>query len=373
MVALLLVPLIVVAAFAVDFGAAYLNKRQLSTAADAAALAAARYYAAQTGTCHTFSDPTDANYATRYAAATALAQNYMDKNVNGATAQPLELSCGSDDSLLVTFRDTKSTPAGLGTLVGVGKVPTGRDATASVFVNLQGAALPYAMCVADAVIVRNNPTTVERGVYPGACGNFSGNWYTIDCPEDSGNTSQNNLAKACTTPIRIITTTPPDTDNAATELQLKNTCDGQPFTADPGCLRGNSGNITSNNLLDFWDSLVGTTVLLPVIYNNTVSTQGSGGGSTTHYPIAGFLGAKICGYHWGSHDSGTMSPDPACNGVNNSHNYSPSQAITGNGNQDNYLLLVYSSYVSSGTVGSTTCKLGDTSCDLGNHGAALVR
>ena len=47
MTVILLVVLIGMAAFAVDLGAAYTNKRQLSIGADAAALAAAKSYATQ--------------------------------------------------------------------------------------------------------------------------------------------------------------------------------------------------------------------------------------------------------------------------------------------------------------------------------------
>jgi hypothetical protein len=137
--------------------------------------------------------------------------------------------------------------------------------------------------------------------------------------------------------------------------------DSTGWSEDPGCLRGNPGNI-QGQVSDFWQTLLGETILLPVVYPTTITPLT---GSQTHYPVAGFIGAEVCGYHWGnnSNDQGKWSADK-CAG--NSFDVSAG----GNGN---YMLLVYSSYLSSGVAGpSTTCGLGDTNCD-GNRGISLVK
>ena len=73
--AALSVVVVTVAAFAVDFGMAYTSKRQLQTAADAGALAAASYYTQQLGNCSTLIG--NASYKT---AAQAIATDYVTNN-----------------------------------------------------------------------------------------------------------------------------------------------------------------------------------------------------------------------------------------------------------------------------------------------------
>lgn len=363
MVALLTVALVVTAAFSVDFGRAYVAKRTLSTGADAAVIAAARYFALQQGSCTTLSDPADPNYAARIAAAQAAAVAQLSSNDPLATAGTVTVQCAPPDNkaLLVSFDDSRSVDTVLGKAAGVGKIGTARAATASVFVPLNGNAVPYMVCVADANILRQNPNTVQKVVYPGGCGDYGGDWYTIDCPEDAGNTSQNNLAKFCQTPVSVIETVPADTDNPVTELQLKATCENQPYSATPGCLRGNSGNISGSQLIGFWDGLLGKTILMPVIYPNTSS--GKSAGSQIHFPVAGFIGAEVCGYHWGSKHAQWLSD--RCAGT--------SLDVADGGSDERYALFVFSNYLSSGTAGGPSgCAIG-ASCDTGNRGVGLVK
>ena len=87
MVAVLTVALIVMAAFAVDFGLAYTKKRELQNGADAASLAAAQYFMENmTGECDS------SKIASLLSDAEAEADNYMDANVAGADTSGTNLT-----------------------------------------------------------------------------------------------------------------------------------------------------------------------------------------------------------------------------------------------------------------------------------------
>jgi Flp pilus assembly protein TadG len=364
--------MLVLAAFAVDFGRAYTTKRQLSTAADAAAIAAARYYATQQGTCAQFT--ADALIkGPLWQAASSIAKDYLDRNIASATALNLTVECAPGaKGVRVTFSDYKSTATTFGVLANVKQIPTSRNATADVYVPLSGNAVPFLLCFSDVQNIRDNPNTIQKASFPQpACDAYPGTWYTVNCPEDVNTSSQNNLDKFCKEPIWIIKTTPAGIETSDTETQLRTTCEDKPFSANPGCLQGNPGNIGNSGDRAFWDSLLGKTVLMPVIYKNTItnSSRGASGGSTLHVPIAGFLAAEVCGYHWGSNAHGQWTSDRC----DSTHQPTPSLFSTDGGNTD-YLLLTYSQYISDpGPVGGRAdCVLGST-CDFGNRAVALIR
>ena len=364
-VALMSVALFVIASFAVDFGHAYTTKRQLSTAADSAALAAARYYATQSGNCTQLSNPLDPNYTSRMTVAKSTASQYLSDNIGGANLDDLTVSCSPDlKSLDVYFADSRSDTTALAGIAGVSKITTARSATAEVFVPSVGAgALPYMLCYSDiATLQLPGVQKLSYDKNTNACGYYGGNWYTVDCPEDSDNTDQKNLAKFCTDTITAFTTDPPNTYSHDTVAQASAHCDGQPYSGPEGCLRGNSGNIRGTTLLNFWDSILGDNVLMPVIYPGTVT----GTGSKTNWPVVGFLAARICGYHWGPNNnqvSGTAVPD--CK----------TTLTTSTGTStDNYLLLAKSIYTSGGAaLGHSGCAVGSPTCDGGNRAVSLIK
>src|SRR3954471_2769676 len=84
-VAILSLVFLLIAAFTVDAGRAYVQKRQLSTSADAASLAAARVYSGYTGTCAQLSNQSLPTSAAAYAAAQTAANAARGDNISGAS------------------------------------------------------------------------------------------------------------------------------------------------------------------------------------------------------------------------------------------------------------------------------------------------
>lgn len=365
-VTVLVAAFFIIAASTIDFGQAYVTKRQLSTSADSAALAAAQYYASLPGSCGALAsaaDPTDA------ATAQSIANNYMTKNFPGATPGTISARCSPDNKQLwVSFSNSATNGATFGQVAGVYSITTNRATTANVFVPSGVAgALPYALCFSDAQAIADNPNTVERAVYPSACGDYPGDWYTVDCPEDSGNTSQNNLAKYCKDEITTIDATDgdrlPDTDTAATEAYVATQCNATTgWSSD--CLRGNSGQIRGT-ISDFWKTLVGTTVTLPVIFDHTIT----GTGSQTYFPIVGFLTAEVCGYHWGPERQQITSPASDRCVADNTNNYTDNQLA----NNSNYVLLIKSTLTIGGSSAPSQCAEGDPQCATGPMSYALIK
>lgn len=373
-VAVLVVAFFTIAASTIDFGQAYVTKRQLSTSADAAALAAAQYYATLPGTCVQLS--ASSTYATN---AQNVANSYMGKNFPGATPGTVSARCAPDGSLWVSFSNSATDAATFGQFAGVNSITTNRAATADVSVPPgTGGVIPYPICLSQAAAlgISGTPTPAVLEIdYPSDCDSDpAGNWYTLDCPEDAGNSAANDVAKICTTAITAIKGTPP---NPPTLAEAQAACHytpspPTPYSADPGCLRGNTGNPSNGNTQNcsnngttsdmcFWESLLGQPVVLPVFYDNSYT----GSGSNSHWPVIGFVAATICGFHWGN--------SPGKQGQDTSAPCSTPLSVTAPGPTGNYMLITQSKFFYGGTEGNSGCPLGDPTCDWGTRSAALVR
>lgn len=373
-VAILAVMLIGLTSFTLDFGQAYVSKRQLQTGADAAALAAAAVYASHQGSC-------DDLKALSTTAAQAAADDVLAQNRIGATPGTLDVDCSPDGkSLDVSIDATATTPVTLGAVYGVKQLTTQRSATARLSVPNGSVGLkPYLICnfyVPDPL----SAATVTTVPYPtnadstGVCPHPSGNWFTLDCPH-AGNSNNGNpgLADAtlngCDHEVSVVSSQNTTGSKHDLYTSLVAAC---PSTAslmtdyDPDCLTANPGNLGSGNINDptsidgAWQAIVGTKGLFPVFCGtdkcDPVGYVPASPGNNAMYPVYKLVGAEICGWHWGSKNSGvypTVSGDP-CSGAN------PTTGTSTN----NYLLMAFTLVVTSGgTDDLPECALGDASCD----------
>jgi Flp pilus assembly protein TadG len=379
-VGLLSVVLFGVAAFSVDLGMAYVSKRQLQTVADAAALAAAAEFARVPGDCAAIAADSVARARAESAAENMRAEN--ERSFQGAVTGELgdPLTC-PDGQLEVTYEATASTPSYFGGILGGDEITTSRIAAASVSVPDSVVGLrPYVIC---SDLTPTSGDGVTRVDFPSSedldsnCPNPSGNWFTLDCPH-SGNVPNGNpdlgenTEFGCDKPVRIVQNQDPSSP-ANLSASLLAACD--PLEDyDEDCLTANPGNdMHSNNLKDAWETLVGEEVILPVFCGkpdcDPVGIEGNAdwdspgpGGNNAKYPVHGFVGVKVCGFHWGPKKSGAYDTHPNVAPVSVDDPCRGATAST-NGNE-NYLVLVFTHVMSSGTTAASSCRLGDA-CDSG--------
>ncbi len=386
MLTLLLVVIVGMAAFAVDLGAAYANKRQLSIGADAAALAATQSYADQPlQSCADLLSSTPASQTLD------LANTYADANTPGKVQTTWDPRCNNDGTqLLVTYGNSKTINSIFGGILGVGSLSAQREATAVTQVFTSGPGLrPYAICLSDISPylgeLSSPPATpiLHISFYPNpnCTTDNRGNWYTIDCPGVSNNGTGTidqpgslayNTMNGCDSYISVIER-PDDTNgdpysNPAYEQYLRDTCDVP--TPDPHkCLGANTGNLASNNLAQAWTHLQNKEIALPVFMPNTIV---GAGGNTRAYPVAGVVGIKVCGYHWQNDVDAWISTDSGCLGAAQP---SPSDIPQTHPPTTNWLIWTLVQLSLTGNYGPTppTCALGDTACDFGVHSINLVK
>ena len=379
-VALLMVVLVGVGAFTVDFGMSYVSTRQLQTASDSASLAAASEYSKLSGNCATLA----ADSATRATVQTSV-DPYRLQNRGGSTGSITAVACSPDGKALdVTYKSAGSTDSALGGIFGRGNgYSSDRSATARVQVATNGIGVrPYALCGSLLPSVSTFPSPVFRmdlpssgnTMCPGAAS--SGNWWSIDCPEAPSN-SNTYLGTAtefgCTSPISIVPNQAPRTDSAL-RTYLENSCPAKSIS----CLGANTGNLGGTPILQAWTNLVQARqkIVLPVFCGQPTPCDQAAvvnaGGNNAIYPVQALIGVIVCGYHFGTNNnqnSAAIPMDGDCGGLNNPNNLT---AAPGS-NQDNYLLLRAVRLQISGSSGDPQCSLGDSSCDLGLRTIKLVK
>lgn len=379
-VAILMVVLVGIGAFTVDFGMSYVSTRQLQTASDAASLAAASKYGELPGDCATLA----ADTATR-ASVQAAVQVYREDNRAGSTGSITSVACSPDGKALdITYSSAGSTASALGGIWGDADGHSSeKGATARVQVPTGGIGVrPYALCGSILPSVTTFPSPVFRmdlpstgnSLCPGAA--TSGNWWSIDCPEAPSN-STTYLGTAtefgCTSPINIVPNQAPRTQDALRNY-LINSCPAK----SSSCLGANTGNLGGTPILQAWTDLVQDRqkILLPVFCGTPTPCDEAAvvnaGGNNAIYPVQALVGVIVCGYHFGTNNnqnSSAIPMDGECGGLNNPNNLT---AAPGS-NQDNYLLLRAVRLQISGGSGDPQCALGDTSCDLGTRTVKLVK
>lgn len=372
---LLCVVLLGFGAFSVDLGMSHVSTRQLQTASDAAALAAANVFKKSAGT--SCSDILTAGSG----AAASAAASIREANRPGSTQLQYSATC-VNGSIEITYESQGTTRRYFGGFVGrTTDYTTSRVSRARVAALDAGTGIrPYALCGSQITAV--NGTVFKMSLpssgntsCPGAAN--SGNWWTVDCPESAGNNSNAVLAdktlNGCTSDLDIVpnqVTTPARTA-AGLRTYLENYC--SPRTNDvKACLGANPGGIGGSQVLTAWDTLVDERrrIVFPVFCGAAPSgpcdqsAVVNAGGNNAVYPIQSVFGAMVCGYRFGNdeHPATNVALSGECGGTNNPLNLSTNDS--GNTAQMNYLLLRAVDVPNLGSAGSSSCTLG-SACDKG--------
>lgn len=380
LVAFFVVVFAVLSGFAVDFGRAYVEKRQLSTAADAAALAGAMKAAntyLSVEPCLAISSGTgdaDGNGIPDQQDIIAAAQAQNDQNASGSTRQ-VSLTCDTYGRLSVTVNNSDTVTTTFGRVAGVNNIPVGRSATALVgAAGIVEGLRPFAFCQSDPTIAAwlaaskaiADPTlrpvlTLPVSGVTGSCGAASGNWGVVDFnggPNDTPDTLkwiQYGFPGALDVTVgsTLCAGTPGFPSGGSIETQM-NTLQGKSITVplydqvtNNGQTATCSGNATQNGNAGGNGN------------NNNGGGPNNGNGANTAYQVTSFLGVTICG--WSSnnkHGGPWCSLTPA---------YGTAPAI-GDYIQIRYMTITYS------TQAMPNCSINPGStCENGAFATQLVK
>lgn len=317
-VVLVTVVLLIVSAFVADLGVAYTSKRQLQTAADAGALAAAKRFAEEPGTCAQLK----ANFTDE---AEGAAEDLANANRAAQVNEGFEVDCLTsgpyDGALEVTYRSSGVTPTFFGGIVGE-EISTEREASAVVYVPGSDLKLrPYGLCSLDVPAVTSMPTGVLEVKMPGQAHAGSdcpsaqggGNWWFMSCPgTDSAGMNPHDIADAirngCPTGAEVVS--PQDGSSpAALSASLTDNCTTQ---ADVSlfCLDADTGNSSLQNPapVTAWGDILGETIVVPVFCASPTCapTTVDGSGTGRVYPVFKLAAVVVCGYHMYDKGSDTI-------------------------------------------------------------------
>jgi hypothetical protein len=187
LVALLAVVLFAMAAFVVDFGMAYANKRQLQTAADAASLAGAHEILRQS------SGNDDCGAMESHdAEAKEVALDYLKDNrpTTGGRVVEDDVKAQCEGDRLFVYASTEyERSTFLGGLLGVDKLAVSREARAVVAPTTSVIGVrPFGVCKDIANLIRDEPTVIHEIAFNNdgtSCGKASGNWGLLYLDEDA--------------------------------------------------------------------------------------------------------------------------------------------------------------------------------------------
>lgn len=366
---LVLVILLGMCAFTADIGVAYVNKRQLQTAADAAALGAAVVFAQGTTSGTGCAGMVTAHQTEALAEATAkVADNDNDANPATPTFTPTCDALG----LKVTVKAAAVSPGFFGPLFGRSSYAVDRTASARVTVaGSVGAGMrPLALCSRDLLTLTSFPTPVMKFTGPSQGGGGSaqdcpdtmnpGNWWTLRCPSSNDNLAY-NLSHGCRNPVSVVPNQP-SPGSPTLPSYLLNYC-ANPSTHPESCLTSDPGNMRDNGSLSAMKALVdsGETFFLPAFCGTPVCNPGAvspDGGSNTIYPVFRLIAVRLCGFHFGNGNGTYQTSAGDCG--NNPSNFNASSG----GNQANYMLVSVQQVNVSGPIVNTGCTVGQP-CDTG--------
>lgn len=400
-VAILLVVLLGISAFAMDFGLAYTYKRQLQTAADAAALAAASIYAEQPGDCLTLRGDSSLEAMALTAGHDVMVDNYRDAYV----LVPAPPDC-QDDRLEIEWTVAGSTQTGLGGIFGVDDVDFEVRAAAQVGVpggtgerhagsppnSPSGRALPFLVCSDDlptpldlsltgpVVKIQWQGDQVATDACPTEEASGRGDFWAVRCPEEStsgGYLLPAKTASGCDEPVTVVPQTA--VSGPALYSELVAGC-GSPPIHDSDCLNATSGLMDGMPpgaplLPANWAGLLGERVFFPVFCGAGTCSPAAFIDTSppdrdpVYYPVQNLVGVIVCGYDWG--DSGAPGAlgydtgNPECSNVN-----AADLPSAGDGQED-YILIRPVHIPVAGDLSPRDCALGDP-CDIGPRGVYLV-
>lgn len=293
MAALLLVVLLVAAAFAVDAGNAYAQNRQLSVAADAAALAAAAKVGEQLppgNPCTSAFTASQTGLATQVANDLNAANNRANGPGDSEPVDSITVTCVAEDGneyIEVTVENSRTVPTTMAQLIGIDSLQPGAQATAR-FARVQavGGLRPWAVCdeTAKAAELAPNQTFVtglDNKVGVCSKGPTAGNWGSIDF--DGGANAAGDLARW--------------------------TRDGYPGPVTiPSLLPADPGVSNSSGLTAAFAGLVGEIVQFPAVTECVGKCQGNNG----EFDAVGIITAKVCGIQYAN---GTYNVDSSTGGL----------------------------------------------------------
>lgn len=396
LVALLTTAMLGMLAFTADFGLAFANKRQLQTAADAAALGAAGVFA--TSQKHSCSDVlSDKSVAANAEATAKVSQNAP---AGGTAALTTYTASCAGNGIEVAATVTGTSPNFFGKVLGrTSDYQLERTATTVVeaATGAGSSVRPMAICSADL------PSTVTSGTAfllhlpgdglspPGTCPipPNSGNWWTLDCPNEgnddgavnngAGNSGLVDQIKyGCSEPVTIVPGQGTATGNTLNSI-LQTACPSV-STAEPYmCLGGDPGQPDAGKVEDSWKYLIDNRYesLIPVFCAPSPGlcdhSSVTGTGTNAIFPVHKFVGVTVCGYHFGKQSSkqyaATLSGagdlcSPAATELAN--------IDSGKSDDDRYLVLVFLNVQVSGSTTPSTCKLGDP-CDTGVRQVRMIK
>lgn len=376
LVAILATTLVMISAFTVDFGQAFMSKRNLQKGADAGALAGAQALTQFPGSCATVASNSTALTAA-HTAADAIGKANRESYLPASAETEFSVTCDPNLKVLeVRYGLKGDTDSMFGPLAGgSSSITTDRRAQATVDVSprTNEAVRPLAICSAQ--LPPPSPTEVfVRVDYPKNSVNpppgcpaktGPGNWWTLDCPEEAtGSTSQmvDQILNGCDEGVSVV----PGQEDTLTEgeltVRLEAACDSGSAGSET-CLGGDPGNIDAGQVVDAWKTLVQneTESIFPVFCAPPQclesTTQGTGTNAT--YPVYKMIAAVICGYHFSKTEK-YHSAAGLCSGL-------PISMHAGNdpaGNDENYLVIKYINMRTSGSNAESECALG-AECDGG--------
>lgn len=379
LLALLAVVLIGMAAFAVDLGFAYSTKRQLSVAADAAALAAAR----QVNAALPVGTACNSTVLQPIAQSAAVLANSQNDRVGGSTVTSVSVDCSNDD-VQVTVTNEKVVDAIFGPVLGVSNYRPSRSATAQLFVPQAAYGLrPIAACY-QTVIDNYKPSATPPVINPfvvwvskdsAVCGTATaGQWgftnfleqggfgeydqsgtpaYNPDPQCNAGNTSAGANA-GCQTEWTA--------DGYGGPVWFPNNAIG----GDTG-LGGNTGLANSSDWRNAFDGLVDEVIQLPVA--DRYSEQSG----IDRFNVLGVVSVRVCSANRGGTVVQGTSAECAASRVPTATQVPDWYTLN---NNEGGLWVIPVDFATSGVAGPRTGCMATpppAGCDLGTRAIALYR
>ena len=339
--AALTVMLLVLSAFTVDLGQAYVSKRQLQTAADAGVLAAGQVFIGQTMSC---------SQATQNAALKAQAQAAADRwaamNRTGASSTPLQFACDADGGLTIDYGLTGTTPQVFGGLVtGHSTITTGRSAQVTIAGGSGGPMRPWGICSGAAKVLNQvvfvptlgSSTTTQGQDSATLCStsNPPGGWWVAQCSTGQGNGTGDTeaaVADGCQ-PDTTYTVVPQQGTHNSTPTALYDwmLSECPKKAVGPYCLSSDNGFNALNQTQDEWQGLVGQTFTMPVFCGKPDCSDlaFSAQGQNASYPIEEIASVLLCGFRMKDPSTGWPATGPCATA--NPRNYRSSDINKGAG------------------------------------------
>jgi Flp pilus assembly protein TadG len=375
MMAASVVMLCICSALVVDFGMAYVNKRQAQTAADAGALAAAKVYKEAKATC-----TTTGVSGGDYAAALDEAEALRVANMPNSDPGQLTVTCDSDGVLEVNYDVQADSPLGLGSLVtGTDHTTVGRSAAVKYGFAQEavGNLRPWMICGAQ--VPAGPPFAAEvvpigfpkNGHQPptGCTPNKPGSWWKTECVDGGG--SHNDAEQAVLVGCDQVTIAPstPGNPNPSTELikDCNPSYDGVNYPPNKNkyietsyCLADDTGRDVKG-LADEWDTLLGKTIAMPVFCDKAPAGAPQCNPSTVAsdtkatWPVWKIAAVTICGYAMKGVYSSSTLPTGDCNNLN-TYGLAP----TNFDKADIGFLVIFKGLLSSGDTGGFPTQVDST-------------